>query len=66
MMTTEHPLNTIEQVTDYLRAALGIVDDLDPPEDLRVVCFGKAAELVAAKQIFFEQSSILPQGMVRH
>jgi hypothetical protein len=60
MRATEHQFQTPEQVTEYLRDALAIVESLDPPDDLRVACFTKAAELVSAKQVIFEQSAIMP------
>jgi hypothetical protein len=59
MRATEHPHNSDEQVRDYLQAALALVDELEPPDDLRVVCFVKAAELLASKQIFYEQAAPL-------
>ena len=55
---TEVPLNTREQVLEYLRAALELVDELQPPDDLRAVVFTKAADLVAGKQVFFEQTNV--------
>jgi len=60
MMAREHQFNEPEQVTEYLRMALTIVAELDPPEDLRGICFAKAAELVSAKQVFFEQPAVIP------
>lgn len=48
---TERQHNTPEQIRDYLREALDVVDELGPPDDLRVACFAKAAELAAAKQV---------------
>lgn len=51
---TEQPHNTPEQVREYLREALEVVDELGPPDDLRVACFTKAADLLSAKQIMLE------------
>jgi hypothetical protein len=51
---TEAPLNTREQAVEYLRAALEVVDELAPPDELRPAVFTKAADLIAAKQVFFE------------
>jgi hypothetical protein len=59
MRTTEHPHNTDAQVQDYLQAALALVADLEPPDDLRQVAFAKAVDLFAAKQIVFEQPAPL-------
>lgn len=56
----ELPHNTPEQVREYLAAALAIVDELDPDDDLRGVAFAKAVDLLAAKQITIEQ--IAPIG----
>jgi hypothetical protein len=64
-MRHEYPYNTSEQVRDYLTEALLIVDELDPPEDLRGLVFAKAAELVSGKQIVFEQPAMLPD-LARH
>jgi hypothetical protein len=60
MMATEHQFNEPEQVAEYLRQALVIVADIEPPEDLRGICFAKAVELVSAKQVFFEQPAMIP------
>lgn len=51
----ERPNNTPEQIRAYLREALDVVDELGPPDDLRVACFTKAADLAAGKQITMEQ-----------
>lgn len=51
----EQPNYTAEQVREHVAEALKIVDELDVPDDLRVAAFGKAVDLVAAKQIVFEQ-----------
>jgi hypothetical protein len=57
---TERQHNTPEQIREYLREALDVVDELDPPDDLRVSAFVKAAELAAAKQVTGE--AIMPAG----
>ena len=49
--------NTPEQAREYLREALTIVDELDPPADLRPLVFDKACNLVSAKNIAVEQVS---------
>ena len=58
----EHPDNTPEQVRDYLRAALELVAELEPPDDLRVATFTKAADLFASKHVTLEQ--LAPAGLV--
>lgn len=60
MRRTEEMLCSREQVVGYLREALSVVDEIEPPEDLRPAVFAKAADLVAAKQVFFEQAQTLP------
>lgn len=52
---TETYNNTPEQVREYLLDALAIVDELDPPEDLRPVVFTAAVNLGSSKQIVIEQ-----------
>lgn len=48
---TERQHNTPAQIREYLRDALAVVEELEPPDDLRVAVFTKAAELAAAKQV---------------
>jgi hypothetical protein len=60
MRATEHQFNTPEQVEEYLRQALDIVNAVEPPEDLRGICFAKAVDLVSNKQVFFDQPAVLP------
>ena len=60
MRRTEEQFQTRGQARDYLRTALELVAELDPPEDLRAAVFAKAADLVSAKQVFFEQ--VAPLG----
>jgi len=57
----EHQHNTPEQVHHYLEQALAIVNSIELTDDLRVPAFNKAVELVAGKQIVFEQ--IAPAGL---
>lgn len=52
---TERPNNTPEQVLDYLRQALDVVDTLGPPDDLRLACFTEAVRLVSGKTVTAEQ-----------
>lgn len=62
MRRTEIQHNTPEQVAGYLDEALRIVTELEPPEDLREVAFGKAVDLLAAKQLMLEQPATLGMG----
>lgn len=55
----ELPHNTLEQVKGYLVAALLLVEETDPPEDLRVAAFTGALGLISSKQIFYEQAPAL-------
>jgi len=59
---TEVPLNTREQVVGYVTTALEIVDELQPPDDLRAAVFAAAVQQIATKQVLFEQGapSMLP------
>jgi hypothetical protein len=52
---TEHHHYTREQVSEHLRDALDVVDELGPADDLRVACFTKAVDLLSAKQRVMEQ-----------
>lgn len=56
---TEVMGNTPAQVEEYLRAALLLVEALEPPEDLRVALFNHAVNLTSAKQLLFEQTQPL-------
>jgi hypothetical protein len=53
--TTEQHYNTREQVIEYLSAALVVVDEVGVPDELLVVAFVKAVDLLAAKQVTVEQ-----------
>jgi len=53
--------NTPEQVHQYLEQALVIVNALELSDDLRVKAFELATNLIAGKQIVFEQ--IAPAGL---
>lgn len=65
---TEVPHNTREQAVDVLRAAIALVDELEPPDDLRAAVFAQAAQLLAAKQVFYEQTpmGVADLGALRH
>ena len=64
MRKTEIPHNAPEQVREYLQGALDLVDELEIPDELAPIAFSKAIDLLAAKQLFFEQATLatmLPQ-----
>jgi hypothetical protein len=63
MRQTEYPHNKPEQVVQYVQLALALVEDLDPPEDLRVPTYMKAIELFASKQVVLEQVGVLDGHM---
>lgn len=54
--------NTDEQVRDYLTKALALTEELDPPEDLRQLCFAKAADLYTSKTIMAQQPPAIAMG----
>ena len=58
---TEVQHNSAEQTHAYIAAALALVEELEPPEDLRVAAFSKAVDLLSAKQLILEQPA--PIGM---
>jgi hypothetical protein len=62
MRQTEYPHNKPAQVREYIVAALALVDDLDPPDDLRGPVFAKAADLYSSKQVVLEQVGVLDGG----
>lgn len=58
--------HTYEQVVSILHGAQAAVDEAEPPEDLRQIAFAKAIDLLAAKQIFYEQiASGVLDGLAR-
>ncbi len=60
MRRQEEHFSTQEQVAGYLEQALGIVADLELDDSLREIAFAKAIDLLAAKQVFFEQPQTIP------
>jgi hypothetical protein len=56
-MMTKHevPNNTPEQVLAYVNAALAIVAEVEPDDDLRAAVFAAAYAGVSGKQIIMEQ-----------
>ena len=64
MNRREYPHNTSEQIRGYLDDALAIVNELDPPADLRAAVFTEAVRLIAAKQIIMEQPAPINMGAI--
>jgi hypothetical protein len=54
----EFPHNTDDQVEDYLRRTLAIIDASDVPPDLLPVVFPAIYASVSGKQILIEQASM--------
>ena len=60
---------TSEQVRDHLADALALVDELQPPNDLRALAFDKAVNLLSTKQTVIEQvapgipNMAIPRGL---
>jgi hypothetical protein len=58
-----------EDVQRYVELALAIADDAVVPDDLRETAFGKAVDLLAQKQVTFEEVSgagvVLGNGLRR-
>jgi hypothetical protein len=59
MQRQEQPNNTPEQVREYLRDALAVLDEIDPPAELREAVFTQAVSLISGKQIVFMQPQAL-------
>jgi hypothetical protein len=53
-----------EQVRAHLAEALAIVEELELDDELRGLAFAKAVDLLAAKQMFFEQAQLGVPGLV--
>jgi len=47
--------STDEQVEDFIRKGLALVDSIDPPSDLRAVVLTQAVALYSGRQIVWEQ-----------
>jgi hypothetical protein len=62
MVRQELPNNTPEQVDAYLRAALQLVDDINPPGDLREAVFTAGVNLIAGKQILMAEPQPINLG----
>lgn len=55
MRKIEYHLSTDEQVEAFTRKALALVEDIDPPQDLRASVFAAAVGLYSGRQVVFEQ-----------
>jgi hypothetical protein len=62
MVKTKVLLNDVTETREYLRTALELVEELEPPDDLRVAFFTTAVNLVSQAQVFFEQHQIAGNG----
>ncbi len=58
----EYPHHSREQIVGYLRDAEAIVGELELDPELLVPAFLKAVDLLAAKQIVFEQTRLGIRG----
>lgn len=63
MLRREEMHHTYEQAFGIIASAEQLVADAEVDEDLRPVAFAKAVDLLAAKQIFFDQASAIPLGV---
>jgi hypothetical protein len=55
MQRQEIPHHTPEQVREYLREALAVLEEIDPPADIRAPLFTQAAALLSGKNIIMGQ-----------
>lgn len=62
MLRKDSPNNTPAEVEGFLSAALDLVEELGPPDDLREAFFVKAVDLLAGKQILWEQPQPVDLG----
>lgn len=56
MRRTEEQHNTPEQVAEIIGTAARLVVEAELTDDLQAIAFTKAIDLLASKQIFFEQA----------
>jgi hypothetical protein len=56
MIGRQHEIvhNTDEQVREYVRKGLELLDELEVPDELRAVVFERAVNLFASKQVVVE------------
>lgn len=64
MRQDEYHHHTKEQIYDYLTEALRIVARLELDDDLKAIAFSRCIDLLASKQIFYEQASLGVPHMV--
>jgi hypothetical protein len=55
--------NTPDEVEEWVKQAIGIIEYLDVPDDLRMPAFTGALSLLSAKQLFFEQPTFSGHGL---
>lgn len=60
---TDDHHHTAADVRRYLAAACELVQELELDDDLKVPAFTKAVDLLASKQIFYEQPAAVPLAM---
>lgn len=65
MIRKEDHHHTPEEVAGYLDTALAIVRDAELDDEWKVAAFLKAVDLLASKQIFYEQPQALPPILAR-
>lgn len=50
---------TAEEAQEIVRQALNVTGELDPPDDLRVAVFQKAADMLSQKHIQYADSGMV-------
>jgi hypothetical protein len=60
MKAFEEHHNDAAQVEDYCRAALALVEELEPPADLRPLVFAKAVDLLSSS-VYLGTASAFPR-----
>lgn len=63
MQRQEYRHHTDEQIEEYARKALALVELLDPPSVLRAAVYEQAVAMYGAKQIVFEQVAPMAHGL---
>jgi hypothetical protein len=64
MIRREDYHHTPEQVAGYLDTALAMANGAEIPDEWRLPVLLKAVDLLASKQIFYEQPGALPRVMI--
>ena len=60
MRRTDHKVHSRDEIVGYLRDAVEIVDEADVPPGLAEIAYSQAVELLAGKQIQWEQIQSSP------